>query len=507
MSNISRRSFLKLVGAAAPAVLFPAASTWAEKNLYQGDSSKPNVIILLFDAMSASDLSVYGYPRPTSPNMERFAERATVYHSHNSGGNYTVPGTASLLTGSYPWTSRALNYSSGVKKSMVENNIFRAFGEEYHRLAFPQSMMANFVVSQFQDDINSFLPADSFGKLNFLLSNYFPKDRNMALRALDDFMFQMQTKPPSMVLGPANWSLYYRDSARLSAEGYPMGLPHNTTYPLYFSLEDLFSGIASLIPSLPQPYFTYLHLYPPHAPYRASERFDSKYVGDGYWPNPKPVHRFSDGFSESKLTSTRRRYDEYIASLDWELGRLLDAWEAEGVFENSYVILTSDHGEIFERGEARHTTPLLFDPVVHIPLLISAPGQKTRSDVYSPTNAVDVLPTLMQLTGRPIPPQTEGLPLPGLGGVEDFERSTFTVEAKRNPAYAPLTKATVAMRKGSHKLIYYTGYAAEDSFELYDFNEDSEEMHDLYPEAPAIAGKLREELLETLLSADKQYMK
>ncbi len=67
MSNISRRSFLKLVGAAAPAILFPAATTWAEKHLNQGDSSKPNVIILLFDAMSARDLSLYGYPRPTSP--------------------------------------------------------------------------------------------------------------------------------------------------------------------------------------------------------------------------------------------------------------------------------------------------------------------------------------------------------------------------------------------------------------------------------------------------------
>lgn len=507
MSNISRRSFLKLVGAAAPSIFFPAVTSWVQEKIAQGDSSKPNVIILLFDAMSAVDLSVYGYPRPTSPNLERFAERATVYHSHYSGGNYTIPGTASLLTGSYPWTNRALNYSSGVKNDMIENNIFRAFGEDYHRLAFPQSMMANFVVSKFQDDINTFLPADSFGKLNFLLNNYFPKDRNMALRALDDFMFQMQEKPASLVLGPMQWSLYYRNSARLSTEGYPMGLPHNSTYPLYFNLEDLFGGVASLIPSLPKPFFTYLHLYPPHAPYRASERFDSKFVGDGWSPSAKPMHKFSDGFSQAKLTSTRRRYDEYIASLDWEFGKLLDAWDAEGVFENSYVIITSDHGELFERGEARHTTPLLFDPVVHIPLLISTPGQKDRHDVYSATNAVDILPTLMHLLGKPIPPQTEGKPLPGLGGVDDFERSTFTVEAKRNRAFAPLTKATVAMRKGSHKLIYYTGYETEDSFELYDLSNDSEELHDLYPEDPAIAKKLREELLETLLAADAPYIK
>lgn len=506
MSKISRRSFMKLIGAATPAILFPAVTSWAERSLNQGDASKPNVIVLLFDAMSARNLSVYGYPRPTSTNLERFADHATVYHSHYSGGNYTIPGTASLLTGTYPWTSRAINYSGGVVPGVAGNNIFRAFGEDYHRLAFPQSMMANFIVSQFKADIDTFLPAGAFGKLDSLLSEYFPKDQNLALRALDDFMFKMDNKPASMVLGPVQWSLYYRDSARLPTEGYPRGLPHNVTYPLYFSLEDLFSGVASLIPTLPKPFFTYLHLYPPHAPYRASDRFDSKFI-DGWWPEAKPVHRLSDGFSESKLTSARRSYDEYIASLDWEFGKLLDAWEDAGVFENSYVIITSDHGEIFERGEARHTTPLLYDPVVHIPLLISAPGQKTRRDIYAPTNAVDILPTLMQLTGKSIPAESEGKPLPGFGGVEDFERSTFTVEAKRNPAFAPLKQATVAMRKGNQKLIYYTGYGGKNSFEMYDLEKDLEELNDLYPARPAVAKRMREELLETLLAADKPYTK
>jgi len=506
MSKISRRSFLKLVGAAAPTILFPTITSWAEENINQRDASKPNIIILLFDAMSARNLSVYGYHRPTSPNLERFAEHASVYHSHNSGGNYTIPGTASLLTGTYPWTNRAFNYSSGVRRSMVENNVFRAIGDDYYRVAFPQSMMANFVVSQFQADIDTYLPADTFGKLDYLLNDLFPNDKNMALRALDDFMFQMQDKPASLVFGPMQWSLYYRDSARLSTKGYPRGLPHNVTYPLYYSLEDLFSGVASLIPTLPEPFFTYLHLYPPHAPYRATNRFDSKFI-DGWWPEPKPVHRLSDGFSEAKLTSTRRSYDEYIASLDWEFGKLLDSWETEGVFENSYVIITSDHGEMFERGETRHTTPLLFDPVIHSPLLISAPGQKTRRDIHAATNAVDILPTLMQLTGRPIPSQTEGKPLPGFGGIEDLERSTFTVEAKRNPAVAPLKRATIAMRKGNHKLIYYKGYEGGDAYELYDFEADPEELLDLYPAQPAIAKKLQDELLETLLTKDKPYLK
>ena len=91
--------------------------------------------------------------------------------------------------------------------------------------------------------------------------------------------------------------------------------------------------------------------------------------------------------------------------------------------------------------------------------------------------------------------------------MEDYERSTFTVEAKKVSAFAPLSKATVAMQKGMHKLIYYTGYESEDTFELYDLESDTEELEDLHPAQPAIAKKQKEELLDMFLDANKPYMK
>lgn len=456
--------------------------------------------------MSARNLSVYGYPRPTASNLERFAERATVYHAHSSGGNYTIPGTASLLTGTYPWTHRAINYGGQVKSSMVENNIFHALGKDYHRLAFGQNAWAQFVLTQFTAYIDTFLPSGTFGKLDQFLSSYFPKDQNMAARALDDFMFKMEREPASMIFGPLQRALYFRDSSRLKTDGYPRGLPQDVNYPIYFRLEDVFDGLASLLQDLPSPFFTYLHLFPPHAPYRASDKFYSKFL-DRFSPVKKPVHRLGDRLSNLIVKTARRSYDEYVASLDWEFGRLLDAMEEADIFENSYVVITSDHGEMFERGEKAHTSVLLYDPIVHIPLMISAPGQKIRHDVYAPTHAVDVLPTLLQLAGKPIPPSSEGRLLPGLGGVEDMERSYFIVEAKNTPAFQPFKKATIAMQKGNYKLIYYTGYESEDAFELYDLDADIEELDDLYPAQPAIVRRLKEELLESLFAANKPYMK
>lgn len=505
MSKISRRSFLKMVGSAAPAILFPKASSWVSDHIKQPDASKPNVIILLFDAMSARNLSVYGYPRATTPNLERFAGHAHVYHSHYASGNFTIPGTASLLTGTYPWTHRAINHRGMVKQSMVENNIFGAVGSEYHRLALPQNVWSNLITSQFAKDIDTLLPSSTYGELDYLKDDLFPKDVNMSLRALDDFAFK-EYEQASLIFGPLLNALYFRDAARLSKDGYPRGVPSNENYPLYFRLEDVFDGLSSLLTGLPSPTFAYIHLYPPHAPYRATSRFYKKFV-DNYRPIKKPVHRFAGRASNTRLASARRAYDEYIASIDWELGNLFDTFEREGVFEKSYVIITADHGEMFERGQVAHTTPLLYEPVVHIPLLISAPGQNTRKDIYAPTNAVDVLPTVAQLTGNTPPVWGEGKLLPGLGGVEEYERSTFTVEAKKVSSFSSLGIATVALRKGIHKLVYYTGYEAEDTFELYDLESDMEEMHDLFPAQPAIAKKLKDELLDTFSDVNKPYVK
>lgn len=505
MSNLHRRDFLKLAGAAIPAALFSGIVSRADQALRQKNAEPPNIIILVFDAMSARNLSLYGYPRPTSPNLERFAEHATVYHAHYASGNYTIPGVASLLTGTYPWTHRAINHSGVIRRDNVDNNLFHQLGNEYHRLAFAQNTWANFIVTQFHKDLETRLSSGAFSDVDLLFNPRFPNDQNMAARALDDFVFKMNDTPAALMLGPLHRLMDYRQSAQIPSTEYPKGIPDTVEYPVHFRLEELFAGLGTLLTNLPPSSLAYLHLYPPHGPYRTTARF-FKQFSDAYRPPQKPIHRLSEGVSHAELTSQRRSYDEYIAATDWEFGKLLNQMEEAGIFEHSYVIITSDHGEMFERGEKAHTTPLLYDPVVHVPLMISAPGQTSRHDVHAPTNAVDLLPTLLTLAGKPIPAWAEGKPLPVLGGEEDFQRSTFVVEAKRNSAFAPLTKASFALRQGYHKLIYYTGYEAEDSFELYDLESDAEELHDLHPSQPAFAKHMKQELLDKISKVNAPYL-
>ena len=506
MADLNRRDFLKLAALALPAAAF--AKPLSRLSMPgAADSSLPNVIVLVFDALTARNLSAYGYPRKTSPNFERFAERATIFHNYNSAGNYTVPGVASLLTGMYPWTHRAVNHSGLVRRDMLDRNIFALLGDQYNRIGFAQNGWASFILTQFKKDLDAYLSPAEFSLLAHIIGDKFP-DTNLAYRALDDFMFKMERSPSSLVFGALERTILYEQAKKIPARDYPRGIPKTGAYPVYFLLEDVLAGLVKMFSEAKSPSFSYIHLFPPHAPYSPLRQFYGKFWNDNYFPPSKPQHKLSDGQDERKVYIGRLSYDEYVATLDYEFGRFLDALDAAGVLDNSYLIVTSDHGEIFERGDKGHDTPLLYDPVIHSPLIISAPGQRARRDVYAPVNSVDILPTLLHLAGKPIPDWCEGEILPGFGGEENYERATFSVEAKLNPAFAPFQVATISMRKRQYKLIYYKGYfGGEDWFELYNLEDDLEELVNLFDSEKSIAAQMKDEMLERLDAADREFAK
>jgi hypothetical protein len=204
MSGLTRRDFLKLgsilSGAAALSRLAPGVSTAGPASL----SATPNILVFVFDAMSAKNLSVYGYRRKTTPNLERFAQRATVYNQHYSAANFTTPGTASLLTGLYPWTHRAFNYSGLIARTITDHNVFRALGKQYYRLAFSQNMWANYFFGQFRGDIEKILSPAAFSLVNHIIGDKLPRDLDIGHRVLDEFLFQGgQRGRPSRIIRAA----------------------------------------------------------------------------------------------------------------------------------------------------------------------------------------------------------------------------------------------------------------------------------------------------------------
>jgi arylsulfatase A-like enzyme len=506
--RISRREFLKSLA------LGLAGASWltlpAQTNSLPPSSAAPNILILVFDAFSARHASLHGYIRNTTPNLTRIADRSTVYHAHYAGGNYTTPGTASLLTGAYPWSHRALNMMGTVTDSYEDKNLFHVFASQgYHTISYSHNRLANLLLHQSRADIDVFKRMRDLCLYDAEVSDrFFFNDYTTAL------LSERALSPSEGKVPPA--SLFYSlfMSRRLDAElrqltdeykdFFPRGLPGVNSY--FLILEHAIDWIKTQLSSWPRPFLSYLHLLPPHQPYNTRREFVDLF-DDGWTPVPKPMHPLSQRQSDQSLNHKRRLYDEFIAYVDAEFGRLYDFMAQSGILDDTYLILTSDHGEMFERGIHAHITPTLYDPVVHIPLLISKPGQQRREDVYTPTSCVDLLPSLLHVTGRPIPEWSEGEVLPTFGGPEpSAERNIFSVEAKDNPKYAPLTKATVTLIKGQYKLTGYFGYDPnKDHYELFDLANDPEEMVNLYPSAGPLADDLRNEMKRKLEEVNQPY--
>jgi arylsulfatase A-like enzyme len=511
MQSLSnRRTFLKLLSILTLTPLLRGAygmQTGAPS--VRPNEELPNILVFLFDALSARHLSLHGYRRETTPNLARFAERATVYHSHYSTSNFTSPGTASLLTGTYPWSHRAFNRAGIVERRRADRNLFKLLDGTHHRIAYPQNVWSLLLLSQFRDSIDTLLDPGQWSLYNgTLLARPFTNDADIAYRAVEDFLFGDEALAGSLLLASAHRlkTYVYEEFGLDKYEAlYPRGLPFSHDR-IFFTLEHVTDGLIRLLLRQQQPYIAFFHLFPPHDPYRPRREFIGIFEDD-WTPVRKPVHPLSQGFQAEFLDRQRLEYDEYIAHMDAEFARLCDFMDQSGILESSYVVFTSDHGEMFERGALGHAAPLLHEPVIHIPLLISKPGQARREDVHTPTSSVDVLPTLLTVNGEPIPDWCEGQVLPLFGGERTAgERSIFALEAINDTAHHPLDVGTMVLIQGGYKLYYYFGYdSLEDHYALFDLTNDPEELEDLYPENGSVVADLRHELQQKLREVNEPY--
>ena len=232
----------------------------------------------------------------------------------------------------------------------------------------------------------------------------------------------------------------------------------------------------------------------------------------------KPADMFSQENSSASSTANligksiqadRENYDEFILYIDSEFGRFFDALESSGLLENTWLVVTSDHGELFERGIEGHSTAVLFQPVVHVPLLIFEPGRTSRLDINTPTSAVDLLPTLLHVTEQDPIDWSEGTLLPPFGETNP-DRNVYTLQARSTAKHAPITEATAVLVKGRYKLVYYFGYKrlelVGERIELYDLEADPEELNNLYTPQHEIGAGLLHDLKSKLAEKNKPYL-
>ncbi len=410
----------------APRKTPPAPSISAETNqaaLPAATSARRlNVIIYLVDTLRADHLGCYGYDRPVSPRIDAFAREAALFRHTVAQSSWTRPSVATMLTGLLPRTHGVHRKKDALAPEAVTlGEILQSQG--YRTAGFATN--ANVA------------PSFGFGQ-GFDTYEVLGKRRNIAanIHAL-----------------AVQW------------------------------LETEWKGDA--------PFFLYLHTVEPHAPYSPPEPFRQRFapqVRDEALTRLRFLNQVKEG--KVPVTPKLRRdlmdlYDAEIATNDAAFGNLIDLLHQRGLWQDTVVIFVSDHGEeFFEHGGWEHGKTLHTE-MLEVPLIVRVPGTGNGRSVDRQAQHADIVPTILDALGIPVPAAVEGrslLPwITGGGAPEDPKEEAFSWLDEYGVKAASVT--TPGWRLIEQR---YPGFDRS----LYDRGSDPQEKSDRAAERPVRSGYL-----------------
>lgn len=400
--------------------------------------SRPNVVLILVDTLRADHLSLYGYPRVTSPRLDRLArERGVVLENVRSQAPCTFPSVNSLLTSREPheFVGRRDGDFSIPPELPTIATMLAAGG--FETAAVSASPVVRATPSR-ENPVGGF--AAGFSRFD----------------------------------ESCNW-----DFARC--------------------VNDRASG---LLDELEPPFFLYLHYMDPHDPYVLPGARNVRFSGAAPPGSDRAALLAGDvdafaarlygpageaGLDRSELDFLIGRYDESIRYWDSWFGELMDELERRGLAAETIVVVASDHGEEFlEHGHLKHCRNV-FDTTVRVPLVFFAPGAAARR-LRIPASNLDVVPTLLDLVsvGAGAARFAGGSLRPWLTGATDAPRpsSQYSWWGEHR-----------SLSDGLHKLVYSTRTRA---ISLYRLDRDPEERSDVSGEQRRVAALLASELQRRL---------
>jgi len=256
-----------------------------------------------------------------------------------------------------------------------------------------------------------------------------------------------------------------------------------------------------------RPFFLWLHYVNPHGPYTPPPPFDRRFEDEAAESGPdlEPVTGFYGGIrrpwavpGRTKLGYYVAQYDGEIAFTDGQVGRVLEGLEASGRDQETVIVLTSDHGEslgehdyYFDHGAD------LFDPCLHVPLIVVSPEGRPglRTDALAST--LDVVPTVLDAVKVRYPPDLAGLSL--------LPVVTAGAVPPRSRLFAENDRGHVGTHDGRHKLIGEPYARGGYAFALYDRDTDPAELRDVKGSQPGVLAEQRAALEAFLKARSREW--
>jgi arylsulfatase A-like enzyme len=398
------------------------------------------VVLISLDTLRADHLVPYGYARPTSPALARFARQAVRFDAAHAHASATLPSHLSLFTSLLPPQIRITR--EGANHSQAAT-----------RLRLPDSALT----------LAEVLREHGYRTAAFTDGGYVHPYYGM----------------------DQGFDVFHVTSAREGAywNGFRKGLRRAAEW-------------LGERPEEAAPPFLFLHTYDIHEPYSPPAPFDQHFTDIDY-----AAFRRLRGFdARPALLSARRGelsaqdveravgfYDNGIYATDKALGNFFLLLRKRGLFDRALIVVLSDHGEEFlDHGDFGHG-PSVYQELARVPLLVKRPGGAGGGRVVSrPVGLVDVAPTVLDLLGLPVP---EGFAGVSLRGVLEGDDGAFLEE---RPIYVDVPDVgarVAALRRGDWKLV-----RRGDRHELYHLGRDPEEQRDLASDEPERTRAMASEL-------------
>jgi arylsulfatase A-like enzyme len=431
---------------------------------------KHNILLISFDALAAEDMSLYGGARSTTPFMDAFAGKSTVFSRFYSGSTFTTPSIATMLTGLYPSESKVYQLQGRLSAEHAKCSlpfILRSGG--YATGAFVSNPYAYFLAMDLRGGFDV-LPEPKFHPGNFAL-------------------FWNATRPLHQYSGVGSRTVEY---ISLNERWHPPG------HLFRMRPEVIFAEARQVLSQLPDGFFLWVHLITPHDPYipdaadlglfippSESKSFIEDPEGQ-WWPHYDPE-------VQKQIDRRRLAYDEFLLTADRAFGTFVHEVESSGRLQNTTVIVTSDHGESFEGGVYKHRNPYLTRPVIHVPLIVRLPGQVDGRTVDITADQTTLAPTILDLARVSIPNSMRGPSLrPWLEATDPrMEGIAFCQYFERNRVYRPLREGTVGVIEGDYQYVHHLN---KNRFELRPLNAAQNWNLDRSAEYPQKAEALRQRI-------------
>jgi len=403
---------------------------------------KSNILLITFDALSAEDMSLYGYRLPTTPNIDAFGRTSTVFTNFFSGSTLTTPCVTTILTGLHPSESHVYHLQGRVRSPNSGNSLphlMRAAG--YTTGAAISSPFAYYLAESLANDYD-FLPEPAFhdGGLKHLWDATRPLHQRSPVGSRVEEYINLESA----------WDVVPVEMGR-STPGISQQVRPDVS----------FKHAREVLGKLPDGFFLWVHVMAPHFPYLPDSADLGRFLAsrelltffDQYAIQPNSSYGPA---MQSVADKIRLRYDEYIATADRAFGSFISELEGSGRLRDTTVIVSADHGDSFEGGFLGHGGPFQTRPVIHIPLIIRTPDQREGRRIAFAADQTSLAPTILDLAGQSKPEWMPGRSLVGwLNGDSrgDGEGLAFTQNFERNSLFTPLRSGTVGVIDGRHQYI------------------------------------------------------